>query len=248
MPEWYLIIFFLLGLSALGALWTPLLITLPFFLLASGTFLLQAGLSAAQAISTDPSRSRSQRLRLWSLTTLLHLIQPLGRLYGRLRNGLTPWRRQETWASSFRFPRPRTSVIWSESWKAPEERLVSIEEMLHSQGAVVRRGGDYDRYDLEIRGGLFGSVRTRMAIEEHGGGKQFIRFRSWPKVSLSLLLLTLLFGVLSALAAISQEWWVFIILSVAAALPLIRAFGDCASATAAYRHVLKLLDMEEGKQ
>ena len=30
------------------------------------------------------------------------------------------------------------------------------------------QGGDYDRWDLEIRGGLLGSLRTRMAIEEHG--------------------------------------------------------------------------------
>jgi len=248
MPEWSLIIILLLGVSALGVLWTPLLIALPLLLLAFGGVFIQAGLSAAQAISIVPSPSYIHGLKLWSLTTSLHLLQPLGRLYGRLRNGLTMWRRQETWASSFRFPRLRTSVIWSESWQAPEERLTLMEATLHNQGAVTRRGGDYDRYDLEIRGGILGSVRTRMAIEEHGAGKQLMRFRSWPKIPLISLLLTLLFGSLSALTIINQEWWVFMAFSIAAGLIIIRAFGDCASAMAAYLHAIEQLDMEEKKQ
>ena len=191
MPEWHLITVLLLGLSVLGVLWTPLLLAFPLFAFSLCCSLTQAGLSASGASSTNTSQSRIHRLKLWSLTTFLHLLQPLARLHGRLRGGLTLWRRQETWACSFRFPRPRTSAIWSESWQSSEERLSNIEAMLRHRGTVVVRGGDYDRHDLEVRGGLFGSVRTRMAIEEHGGGKQLIRFRSWPKMPLPNLVLPL---------------------------------------------------------
>ena len=188
--------------------------------------------------------SRFHWLKLWSLTALLHLLQPLGRLYGRLRNGLTLWRRQGTWASSFKFPRLRTSEVWSESWQAPEAKLAHIETLLKDQGAVVWRGGDYDRHDLEIRGGILGSVRIRMAIEEYGGGKQMAKFRSWPKIRSILLFSMLLFGVLSVAAAIDQEWWVFMVLSIATGIMMIRSLGDCASATAAFLYTLKQVRKE----
>ena len=48
---------------------------------------------------------------------------------------------------------------------------------------MVRRGGDFDRWDLEARAGLMGAVRTRLAVEEHGGGNQLVRLRCWPRWS-----------------------------------------------------------------
>ena len=47
-----------------------------------------------------------------------------------------------------------------------------IEETLRSHGAVVSRGGESDRWDLQIRAGLFGGGRLLMGVEEHGGGKR----------------------------------------------------------------------------
>src|SRR5437867_238724 len=98
-----------------------------------------------------------------------------------LRGGLTPWR----WRAprGLALPLPRTCTIWSERWQGPEERLQAIEVALQARGARVLRGGDYDRWELEVRGGLFGAARTRMAIEEHGAGKQLVRFRSWSRCS-----------------------------------------------------------------
>jgi hypothetical protein len=51
-------------------------------------------------------------------------------------------------------------------------------------GIHVRRGGDFDNWDLEISAGAFGGVRAKMAIEEHGAGKQLIHFRLCPFVRL----------------------------------------------------------------
>ncbi|MGH9423992.1 MAG: hypothetical protein ACRD3J_28715 [Thermoanaerobaculia bacterium] len=50
-------------------------------------------------------------------------------------------------------------------------------------GASTSRGGDFDNWDLEVSGGLVGQARTLMAIEEHGGGRQLVRYRIEPLFS-----------------------------------------------------------------
>jgi hypothetical protein len=53
---------------------------------------------------------------------------------------------------------------------------------MRSTGAVVLHGGDYDAWDLEVRGGLLGRSRLQMATEDSGSGTQLVRLRSWPIV------------------------------------------------------------------
>ena len=67
--------------------------------------------------------------------------------------------------------------IWSETWRAPEQWVALLEAALREDGAIVRHGGDYDDWDLEIRGGLFGRMDVALAVEEHGAGKQLVRFK-----------------------------------------------------------------------
>jgi hypothetical protein len=104
---------------------------------------------------------------------------------------------------------------------------------------VVLRGGDFDRWDLELRGGLLGCVRILMAVEEHGGGKQLVRFRAWPKCSSGGVLVTLLFASLGALAALSHAWITCGVLNFCALLFMTHIFKECASAMAAVNCVLK---------
>jgi GT2 family glycosyltransferase len=236
MPEWYLVIVGLVGLSAFGVLWRPLLITLPLLALAVGPPVAQSILSAAHASFPTEPRSRLDRLKLQSLTALLHIVQPMARLRGRLSYGLTPWRRRGT--SQYAFPRPKTSTIWSERWQALEKRLEAIEAVLREQGVVVVRGGDFDRWDLEVRGGLFGAVRTRMMVEEHGGGKQLVRLYSWLRIALPAFVLTLLLGLLAILAALGGTWIVAGMLAVLAAGLAVSTFTDCAVAKGSYQQAL----------
>ena len=87
---------------------------------------------------------------------------------------------------------------------------------------------DFDLWDLEIRGGLFGAVRSRMAIEEHGGGKQLVRFYTRAVVFPMGLTLILLFTLLSLLAAMDQVWLVSAFLGVVAVTLMIHVFkGLC---------------------
>ena len=231
LPEWYLVIVALAALSALGSLWTPLLLALPLLAMAVAMSLAHATLSATRASFTGLPRSRISRLVLRSLTALLYLLQPLARLWGRLPGGLTPWRRS---SPGFLLPWPRTITIWSEGWNAPEKTLQAIEAALRAYGVAFRRGGDYDRWDLEVRRGMHGSVRMLMANQEHEAGKkQLLIFRTWPLCSPGVLVLTLLFSALSFAAALDYAWAAAMILGGISVLLIIHQLQQCAAASAA---------------
>ena len=110
---------------------------------------------------------------------------------------------------------------------------------MRKHNAPVFRGGDFNDWDLEVRGGLFGSIRTLMAIEEHGSGKQLIRFRAWSRCSPAGLGFALLFALLSWWAALDQAWVAFGLLSGLAAALVFRMLSECAYATAALLNSLK---------
>ncbi len=237
MPEWYLVIIALALLSTLGALWRPLLLALPLIGLAIVLPVAQACASAAQASFSNAPRSRMTLLRLRTVTAFLHLLQPLARLRGRLSHGLTPWRRRGLPHRSL--PWWRTSTIWSERWQGTTERIKSFEAALRAYCTVVLRGGDYDRWDLEVWGGMLGAVRLRVAVEEHGAGRQLVRFRSWPRCSPGGLALTLLLSALSVGAALDQAWVASVILVAPAALLAVSMVHECATATGAFLRALR---------
>ncbi len=237
MPEWYLICCALAVLTALSTLWAPLILALPLLILAVGISLTQAGLGAARASFANAPRSRVARLKLRTLTAFLPLLQPLARLRGRVQHGLTPWRQR--WVPDLTLPRPRTSAIWSEHWRAPDERLRASEAALRADGAVVLHGGDTDRWDLEVPGGMLGAVRILIAVEEHGLGRQLVRFRTWPRCSSAGIVLTLLCAVLAAGAALDQAWAASAALSLMAIMLALRLFQECASATAAVMRTIQ---------
>jgi hypothetical protein len=136
-------------------------------------------------------------------------------------------------------PRPRTSTVWSELWRAPDAWLRSVEVALEKGGTVSLRGGDYDRWDLEVRGGRLGSARTFLAIEEHGGGKQLARFRTWPRCSSAGVVVIALFALLSGGAALDHAWVAAAILGVVAVTLALRTLWE---ASVAVTTVLNVVD------
>ncbi len=168
-------------ISMLGIVWAPLLIALPPFLAGFLALCWRAVAAGWRAHPPVPGRSRYETLRRRALTALLFFLQPVVRLAGRLRNGLSPWRRRlppgATW------PRPRMVEIWSEAWQEPQARLQQLQDALAARGGLVRSGGPFDRWDLDLRAGPFGGVRIRTAVEEHGSGRQLLRAKVWPRAS-----------------------------------------------------------------
>ena len=179
MPEWFFVTVFLGILSLLGLTWKPLLILgLPLFLIAAGFSFIQAGIGARRARFTAKPRNGWQAANMRWMTGIFFLVQPLARLYGRIGYSLTRLR----WQDYFRVivPWGKSFSRWFEKWQSPETHLGALEQSLHQDGALVLRGGNFDRWDLEVRGGLLGSARLLMGIEEFGGGKQLVRYRVWP--------------------------------------------------------------------
>src|SRR5206468_11941136 len=129
----------------------------------------------------------------------LHLLQPLARLKGRLDHGLTPWRRRG--ASGLARPGWQPEPLWPGRGRPPEEWLEDIEGALRGAGAVTRRGGSFDDWDLEGRGGLLGGARLRIAVEEHGQGRQLGRLACRSTFSALGLWTALGLAALAALAA-----------------------------------------------
>ena len=229
MPEWYLIIALLACLGALGALWTPLLVFVPLLALAVGVVAFQAALSGLQASFPSPLPTRRARFRARALTSVLFLIQPLARLIGRLRHGLTPWRQRG--ASGPALPLPRSETVWSEEWQATDTWLGGVEHALCASGAAVLRGGDFDRWDLEVRGGLLGGTRLRAGIEEHGAGRQLVRLRIYPRLAYLAMVSILLFAGLSLAAALQGAWAAAAALGALALLVVGRSLYDAGAAT-----------------
>jgi O-antigen biosynthesis protein len=179
LPEWYLLMAILAAASVGGLAWPPLLLALPGLMVALLALLIDAALGAARARFPAAHRTRRRALRM--LTALLYLLQPTARLSGRLTGGLVPWRRRGPRA--FRVPLPATVRQWSEMWASPEDRVRELSARLAQMRAVVRSGGDWDRWDLQIRGGGFGRARLRITVEEHGQGSQLIRVHRWPSLA-----------------------------------------------------------------
>ncbi|MFZ2446122.1 MAG: glycosyltransferase [Syntrophobacteraceae bacterium] len=239
MPEWYVIIAALGIFSVLGIEWFPLLLAAPLFLAALALPVAHA-VSCASRLTFPSDIPRSERLKRRALTALLHLMQPLARLTGRIKLGLHPWRKCGV-ASGIAnpLPWPKMFTIWSEQWRSPIDWLETLEQGIKRLRTVVLRGGDYDRWDLELRGGLLGSVRVLLAVEEHGGGKQFIRVKSWPRCTPAGIFITLLFAGLGACAAVSQAWFACGVLNGIAIVFMMRVLIECSSAMSSIVEVFR---------
>ena len=87
------------------------------------------------------------------------------------------------------------------------------------------------KYDAVMAG--LCDARVRMAVEEHGAGRQLVRFRWWPRWSAAGVILVLLGGLFSIGAAVDGAWFAFVLLGVATLLVVLRMLDGYAASTAA---------------
>jgi GT2 family glycosyltransferase len=241
-PECLLLIALLGVSSALGMLWPPLLVTVPAFALCVLAVTWRSFSAGWAANPPVPGRSSLETLQRRDLTALLFFLQPVARLAGRLRRGLSPWRRRLPPGAAW--PRPRTVEVWSENWQEPQDRLQQLQDSLAASGGLVRSGGPFDRWDLELRAGPLGGVKIRTAVEEHGSGRQLLRAKIWPRATGRGLAAVMALAVLTAYALLEGE--IGIGLTLATAVVALLAFGLEGTGTALSLAVSQLRQMEEG--
>ena len=174
-PEWHLVLLALAGAALLG-------VPLAFVLLAA--CLLAIGVQAAGwtlAVVLPASLPRRRRVGIRALVFALCALQPLARLWGRVQQGLTPWRRRGPRVLAL--PLPRRASVWSERWRPVEQWVAWLDGAVRREDAQVVRGGDFDTWELEVRVGPLACARVRLAVEEHGAGRQMMKLRAWPRCS-----------------------------------------------------------------
>lgn len=207
MPEWYLGLAASLLLNVLWLVdghWHRMWLGVPLLAIFAGIPTMLAFSSAKKAKYPSKYESPVQRMGLLLLTTMLHLLQPVARLWGRLLYGITPWRQRGK--ASLAGMWGRTEQYWSETWLSIEDVLAHVELALMRRGAILRRGNVWDRWDLEVGCSLLGSAQVLATVEEHGSGKQMFRFRIKPRTSRIARGLIAGFGLLYAWALVEHTY------------------------------------------
>ena len=200
-------------------------------MLALAAPLAQAALASARAsFPVAPSSTREAWQRRL-ITFYMHLQQPVARLIGRRKHGLTPWRRRGDAGAA---PAVAPSQVWSETWHASETWIERTETALRSRGFIVTRGGHTDAWDLDVRGGVLGSLRARFALEEHGAGKQLVRLHTRLRSPAGALAATALGAALATGAALGGAMVATAALGLATAALALRVLADHAHARAGW--------------
>lgn len=206
MPEWWMLCGVLAIIGLGGWIWPVLFSAWAVLATCVAVALTQIIYSAAKNWNTN-KRLQQQSKYIWAIAGL-HLAQPMARLIGRVKNGLTPWRK--------RVGRPRfvrnaksaalSTAVWSETWKDPNAWLTKFEDHLHKSGARVKRGHDFDRWDLESIHHLLMAMRSAVVIEEHGQGRQYVKLKLQPRFFRFPVVLFIFLLTAATFAVLQQEW------------------------------------------
>jgi GT2 family glycosyltransferase/membrane protein implicated in regulation of membrane protease activity len=243
-PEGLLLVAGLGLVTALGLVWESLFAAAPVFLAACAWIVVAAIVNGWRAHPRVPGRSRWEALGRRGLTAVLFLLQPLARLAGRLRNGLSPWRRRARARPCL--PWPRSAAIWSERWVAPQAWVERLQEGLAARGGFVRSGGPFDRWDLDLRAGALGGVKIRTVVEEHGQGRQLLRVKIWPRATVIGRSAVAALTLLAALAAVQGR--IGIAVAIGLLIAAVVAIGAEGTATATRLAVAATADLGQPLQ
>jgi GT2 family glycosyltransferase len=230
-PEWLLLAAAMFGIGLLGLIAAPFVWAFLPFIAMAAISITQAlrGATEARYLLRARNLSSRDRTRAFALIFFMHLMQPAARLWGRLKHGLTPWRRRPK-----RLPPSAPALmmtIWSELWRTPQDWLTDVKDELNKAGAIATSGGDFDEWDLRVRGGLLAGARVVMAAEDHEGGKQNVRFRTSFNASRLLPVLGAIVSVGVLSAALAGSWVVAGIFTAVGAGLVWQAHSDWRSAS-----------------
>src|SRR5439155_1285265 len=88
-------------------------------------------------------------------------------------------------------------------------------------------------------------ARLLMACEDHGAGRQLVRFRAWPGLSLTGLGVVVIFAGLSLGATLDGAWTGGVVLGLAALLVALRAVFECGAAIGAVARAIERAGRQE---
>jgi glycosyltransferase involved in cell wall biosynthesis len=239
-PEWYLFSAALLLVTISGIVWAPLFYLWPIALVVMFLPMTHIIYNVVKIPRSNRKGNRFQNLLFRVTTVYFHILQPLARLLGRLKYDLTPWRNYGK--GNYAMPVVEKMNVWCDNWIASEIRLKNIESNLKSENACVERGDIYARWDLVVKGGALGSVKIFMASEDHKQGRQYLRFRFVPKLSLTAIFLLSFQAIFLAIASIYKALIPAIVFACIFLILLTRALEDFGRAYTAVKSVVRKQD------
>jgi hypothetical protein len=140
------------------------------------------------------------------------------------------------------WPRAWKADLWIRHGQPIEERLQSMERVLRKRGCAAIRGSDFDRWDLQVNGGLFGGARLSVAVEPHGSGRELLRIECRPRCWLPGIALAGVLALAGCLAGLDGVWSVHLLLSAAAFWIVARLAQECGCATGAFLAVVRKIE------
>lgn len=239
MPEWYALMALVGALSTLGLVWPPMLVFAPVIIVMMLFTGFQAVVHASRATFPDRPTSLLAAARMRMLVGGLYLMQPVARLAGRVHYGLTPWRLRGV--RGVASPLSFRHESWCKNWHDPSARLADLEGTLKRGGAVVLRGHEFARWDLELRGGLFGRVRIRQFTADLAHSAQYVQYFATPRFAPMGVLLFIFFCALCAAAIVEDRLLLAGSAWAVAALIALIATRELLAAMATFRTTMKSL-------
>lgn len=137
-------------------------------------------------MTTNSPETWTSRLRWRAMIAWLHFLEPLARDWGRLKDGLTPWRsplsetRPRPLASRWwqRLQPFRRCVQWTYRGSPALEKYSFLDRLtkkLLARRCAVGWNPEWQDWDLKVRRGGLGEANLRMVVEHHGGPKRLAR-------------------------------------------------------------------------
>ena len=179
MPEWMVVVAFFALLALVGLVWSPMQWAVVPFVASAGIWLWQAVRTSLSGKYQVKRSSGAAYIKRVVVTTWLAMIYPLARLSGRIKGGLTPLRvaGNAGKSSGVNLPLVKRADYWDGDVSDSFQRLTLVKKFINQLDIGVRTGGDYDPWDLEVRGGIAGGARLSLMVEHHGEQLSRIRYR-----------------------------------------------------------------------
>ena len=86
---------------------------------------------------------------------------------------------------------------------------------------------------------MFSAARMQIATEEHGAGRQYLRFRIRPRFSIAGLWLIAIIAAIGCMAALDGAWIVAVIFALTSILLALRTIFKCGSTSASLIHAVR---------
>ena len=210
-----------------------------------------------------PGRSlQSTRLLTRGLIAWLHLVQPMARVYGRMRGALmspefelageqsrsrAPWHQVLVWLFA---ARPHSLRFWSESWLSRETLLTRIVERLRSTRvatALETDDGWHCAKDVGLQLGRWGQLDVQLLVEEHERGRVLVRIARRLRVTPFFgAVLGTVGALLLALTGASSGRWLIALPVVLVCVLIVRAIWNAAATMALADEVMTKVLLDAG--